>query len=150
VEIARDGGGTVVSQRARDEGSPTPRGLALGLPAHAGGLPVLQAVYLRHVDGRTGVHTREFTHTVTAWAAQPLTTPDGHEMRVPPTVAWLVQDNDGAPLLDVVARTHGDFTYGLGAGYAGSCRFTGTYRGHPVEGTSYMEWITRRGVPGVE
>jgi len=108
-----------------------------------GGLPVLQAVYLRHVDGRASVHTRDFTHTVVEWAAHPLTTPDGHEMRMPHTVAWSVQDDDGAPLLDVSVIANGDFTYGLGAGYAGSCRFTGTYRGRPVEGTSYLEWITR-------
>ena len=108
-----------------------------------GGLPVLQAVYLRHVDGRSSVHTRDFTHTVVEWTAQPLTTPDGHEMRMPHTVAWSVQDDDGAPLLDVSVIANGDFTYGLGAGYAGSCRFAGTYRGRPVEGTSYLEWISR-------
>jgi len=107
------------------------------------GLPVLQAVYLRHVDGRSSVHTHSFTHTVQEWAAQPLVTPDGHEMRVPAAVAWSVQDDDGAPLLDVVARANGDFTYGLGAGYAGSCRYEGTYRGRQVEGTSYLEWISR-------
>jgi hypothetical protein len=104
---------------------------------------MLQAVYLRHVDGRATVHTRGFTHAVTDWARRPLTTPDGHHMRVPAAVAWSVQNDDGAPLLDVVARANGDFTYGLGAGYAGSCRFVGTYRGLPVEGTSYLEWISR-------
>lgn len=107
------------------------------------GLPVLRSVYLRHTDGRATVHTRGFTHDVRSWAPEPLVTPDGHAMRLPASVSWSVADADGAPLLAIDAETCGDFTYGLGAGYAGSTRWSGIYRGRPVKGTGYLEWITR-------
>jgi hypothetical protein len=67
-----------------------------------------------------------------------LTTPDGHAMRLPRSWSWSAGD-----AVRIEASANGDWVYGLGAGYAGSFTFLGTYGGDPVSGTGYVEWIDR-------
>ena len=108
------------------------------------GLPVQRIVYIRTVDGAATTHTRGYEHTVHKYSPGNLTTPDGHQMRMPKRFAWRVEDDDGADLITIDGTTNDDFAYGLGAGYAGSYQYTGRYRGAPVTGTGYIEWIDRR------
>ena len=110
----------------------------------SGGLVVQQMVYVRTSDGTATRHVRRFRHHVDTYADERLVTPDGFAMRMPKTFTWSVQDDDGSELITIQGTTNGDFRYGLGAGYAGSYAYTGTFRGEPVTGTAYQEWIDRR------
>ena len=108
------------------------------------GLPFHRTVYIRTVDGAATTHTRGYAHTVHEYSPEHLTTPDGHKMRMPKRFAWRVADDDGDDLITIDGPTNDDFVYGLGAGYAGSYHYTGRYRGAPITGTGYIEWIDRR------
>ena len=81
---------------------------------------------------------------MTEHASEPLRTPDGRSMTMPRRLRWRVDDTDGTELISIDGTTNGDWSYGLGAGYAGSYAYTGRYRGAPVAGTAYIEWIDRR------
>jgi hypothetical protein len=108
------------------------------------GLPLHRTVYIRTVDGAATTHTHGYEHTVHEYSPDHLTTPDGHKMRMPKRFAWRIADHDGADLITVDGTTNDDFAYGLGAGYAGSYHYTGRFRGAPITGTGYIEWIDRR------
>jgi hypothetical protein len=108
------------------------------------GLPVQRTVYVRGVDGTATTHTQDFRHQVLEYARQPRTTPDGHRMQMPKRFNWAVDDDSGEQLISVDGITNDDFVYGLGSGYAGSYQFTGRFRGAPITGTGYIEWIDRR------
>jgi hypothetical protein len=108
------------------------------------GLPVHRIVYIRRVDGTATTHTRGYKHTVGEYCPDPLTTPDGHNMRMPKRFGWRVAGDDGADLVTVDGTCNDDFAYGLGTGYVGSYRYTGRFRGAPITGTGYIEWIDRR------
>ena len=108
------------------------------------GLPLHRTVYIRTVDGAATMHTGGYEHTVHEYYPDPLTTPDGHKMRMPKRFAWRVADDDGADLITIDGTTNDDFAYGLGAGYAGSYHYTGRFRGARITGTGYIEWIDRR------
>jgi hypothetical protein len=99
---------------------------------------------VRDVDGAATTHTRGFRHQVLEYAPQPLTTPDGHRMRMPRRFTWSVDDGSGNELISIDGVANDDFAYGLGSGYAGSYQFTGRFRGAPIAGTGYIEWIDRR------
>jgi len=108
------------------------------------GLPVQRMVYVRAVDGTATTHTQDFRHKVLEYAPEPRITPDGHRMRMPKRFNWTVDDDSGEELINVDGITNDDFAYGLGSGYAGSYEFTGRFRGTPITGTGYIEWIDRR------
>jgi hypothetical protein len=108
------------------------------------GLPVQRIVYVRTVDGAATIYTRGYQHTVHEYSPDHLATPDGHRMRMPKRFAWRVEDDDGADLISIDGTANDDFAYGLGTGYAGSYEYTGRYRGTPITGTGYIEWIDRR------
>jgi hypothetical protein len=98
---------------------------------------------VRSLDDYGAIYTRGYRHTVHEYAPEPLVTPDGVTMRMPKAFAWRVEDHDGQELITIDGRTNDDFVYGLAAGYAGSYTYTGTYRGKPIDGTGYIEWIDR-------
>lgn len=102
------------------------------------GLPVQRTVYVRSLDGTTSTHEVRFHHEVLEYG-ETLTTPDGVAMRMPKRFTWGVGD-----LIEIEGVTGDDFAYGMAAGYAGSYEFTGTFRGRPIAGRGYLEWIDRR------
>jgi hypothetical protein len=108
------------------------------------GLPVHRCVYLRHRNGTSSTHLRGFRHVVLEEAPERLLTPDGHLMPMPKQLRWSVDNADGTVLISIDATTNDDFTYGLGAGYAGSCHYRGRFNGKRISGTGYIEWIDRR------
>jgi Family of unknown function (DUF6670) len=108
------------------------------------GVPLHRIVYLRDVEGTATSHTRGYQHTVYEYCPDELTTPDGHQMRMPKRFAWRVADDDGADLITIDGTSNEDFAYGLGTGYAGSYHYVGRFRDAPIAGTGYIEWIDRR------
>jgi hypothetical protein len=108
------------------------------------GIVIQRMVYVRDVDGNGTRHTRDFRHVVHAYAEEPLVTPDGFRMTMPQSFSWSVLDDDGSELVSIEGTANGDYRYGLGAGYAGSYHYTGVFRGEPIGGTAYHEWVDRR------
>jgi hypothetical protein len=60
-------------------------------------------------------------------------------MRLPLRFAWRADD-----VIEIHGTTNADWTYGLGAGYVGTYNYEGTFRGRPVNGCGYIEYIDCR------
>ncbi|ENC9896341.1 TPA: hypothetical protein SL686_006820 [Pseudomonas aeruginosa] len=108
------------------------------------GLEAQRRVYLRSLDDHGGVYLRGFDFSVQRFAPTPVTTPNGTRMRLPQEFTWRVEDDDGNELITIRGDANGDFQYGLAAGYVGSYRYEGRFRGRPVSGTGYIEYIDLR------
>ncbi|HEX6591437.1 MAG TPA: DUF6670 family protein [Moraxellaceae bacterium] len=108
------------------------------------GLPVQRRVYVRSLDSHGGIYSRGFDFTVHEYEASPVTSPEGATMRLPRRFSWQVQDDQGKELIVIDGECNGDFRYGMAAGYAGSYRYQGRFRGQPLQGTGYIEYIDYR------
>ncbi|MGX1811518.1 DUF6670 family protein [Nocardia sp. NPDC055321] len=106
------------------------------------GLPIQRRVYVRGLDDHGTVHTRGFEFTVDRHLDQP--TPTGTTMRLPEHLRWRVLDDRGEVLISIAGAANHDYSYGLGAGFVGSYDYVGSFRGAPIAGTAYMEYIDRR------
>lgn len=107
------------------------------------GVPVIEAAWLRSRDSYSRTYASDVEFTVTRYEDEPRIAPDGRAMRLPRTFTWTVRD--GA---DTVAVIHGTvdtpFTYGLCSGYVGGYRYEGRFRGKPVAGRAYIEYVDQR------
>jgi hypothetical protein len=110
-------------------------------------LPIQRRVYIRGLDQPVAVYHHGFSHTITDRRPTPMITPDGHPMPMPARFAWSVNDQHGEQVIAIDATANDDWVYGLGAGYAGSYSYTGTYRTTPIAGDAYIEHIDRRPTP---
>jgi hypothetical protein len=101
----------------------------------------IRGAYERGLDEYGGMRPQA-TMTVTDERTLPAVTPDGREMQLPARWTWTVEDDSNDSILivlDCVATD--DWIYGLGAGYVGSFEYAGSYRGRPVSGIGYVEYI---------
>jgi len=101
-----------------------------------GRVPVQRAVHVRTRDGATAVRRG---HRWRVHDHSTATTPDGRSMRLPRRFTWGATD---------VGEIHGtasdDWAYGLGAGFVGTYDYEGTFRGRPIGGRAYLEYIDCR------
>ncbi len=107
------------------------------------GETALEAAWLRSKNSYSHAYHQQVHFEVTRYEDQDRIAPDGRRMRLPKTFTWTVQD--GA---DTVAEIHGTvdtpFTYGLCSGYVGGYRYEGSFRGRPVSGRAYIEYVDQR------
>lgn len=104
----------------------------------AAGATACKLAHLRVLDGETTVY-QEVSFEVTP-RAEPEIDPVGRAMRVPRGFRWTVRDGaEEIAVLDGTVDT--PLRYGHGRGYVGAYSFKGTFRGGPVSGTAYFEWI---------
>lgn len=108
------------------------------------GMAVQRRVYLRSLDDHGGIYSRSFDFTVQEYEDQPVLSPEGVSMRLPRRFSWQVQDDDGQELITIEGLAHGDFQYGMAAGYAGSYAYQGHFRGRAIQGNGYIEYIDYR------
>lgn len=113
--------------------------LLFGQVRGPGGLGLLRSTYVRGLTD-PGARYDDTRFVVEEREAAPLVTPDGREMRMP-TRFTLRARGRGRTVIDIEGRPHGDWAYGLGAGFVGSYAYTGTYEDRPIEGTAYMEYV---------
>lgn len=106
-----------------------------------GNTSLQRAVYIRHRDGTNEVLCDEFELEVQEFQPPTAPTPHGRRMPLPKRLAWSVRDSSGGPVLSIEGVTNDDFVFGLGVGYAGSYDYSGNFRGTPVTGTAYLEWV---------
>ncbi|MGW5076347.1 DUF6670 family protein [Rhodococcus sp. NPDC004095] len=109
-----------------------------------GGVPLLRTAYLRTRSGDSVGYTAGCTLTVVQAADRSHRTPDGREMTLPETFRWRLSVG-GDELLTLDCTASGDWCYGLGAGYVGSFRYDGWFRGRAVTGLGYAEYVDVRG-----
>jgi hypothetical protein len=101
-------------------------------------------VYVRAVDAPSRVVRRGVEFSVVRYEDEPRHTPDGRSMRLPAEFSWAAANDDGTDLVRIEGRANGDWAYGVAAGFAGSYAYTGTFRGGPIHGTGYLEYIDGR------
>jgi hypothetical protein len=106
------------------------------------GTPMIQTAWIRSLDQYTQTY-REVEFTVTGHQAEAAVAPDGRTMQLPETFTWIVTEG-GSPLLIIEGRVDTPFSYGLGSGYVGGYAYKGQYRGEPISGRGYIEYIDRR------
>jgi hypothetical protein len=105
-----------------------------------GGVVLTRSAYVRGLDD-PGSESQRVRFTVETHADQPRRTPDGREMRLPATLRLEADEPDGTPMTRLAGECHGDWAYGLGAGFVGSYAYEGAFRGRPVSGTAYLEYV---------
>lgn len=108
------------------------------------GLPVQRRIYVRSLDDHGGIYSRGFDFTVQEYEDRPVVSPEGMTMRLPRRFSWRVDDDSGNELITIAGDCNGDFKYGMAAGYAGSYRYEGRFKGKPIQGTGYIEYIDCR------
>ncbi len=108
------------------------------------GLPVQRRIYVRSLDDHGGIYSRGFDFTVQEYEDRPVVSPEGVKMRLPRRFSWRVDDDNGNELITIAGDCNGDFKYGMAAGYAGSYRYEGRFKGKPIQGTGYIEYIDCR------
>lgn len=106
------------------------------------GTVLARGAYVRGLDDYGAEH-RDATFTVETYEEGVRTTPAGRPMRLPATITWSARAN-GADFINVRGTCNGDWAYGLGAGYVGSYRYIGKFRGEPIAGTAYIEYVDLR------
>ncbi len=108
------------------------------------GMHVQRRVYVRTLDDHGRIYSQGFDFTVQELEAEPVVTPYGAAMRLPKRFSWRVDDERGRELIAIQGLANGDFNYGMAAGYAGSYEYQGRYKGKPINGRGYMEYIDQR------
>ncbi|MDO8329220.1 MAG: hypothetical protein Q7T36_01975 [Fluviicoccus sp.] len=101
-------------------------------------------VYVRSLDDHGGTYTHGFDFIVHEHEAESVVTPDGTAMRLPKKFSWRVDDESGNELISIGGSANGDFKYGMAGGYAGSYGYRGRFKGRPIDGTGYIEYIDCR------
>jgi uncharacterized protein DUF6670 len=103
------------------------------------GIPILRGCYVRTLDdGSLTYQDCEFS--VRAHDPGAATSPTGINMRLPAEFTWRVRHSDH-DLLELTGRPDRNWLYGLGRGYAGSFAYDGRFRGAPISGRGYIEYI---------
>ncbi|MCH8498980.1 MAG: hypothetical protein LAT63_10910 [Marinobacter sp.] len=109
------------------------------------GMEVQRRVYVRSLDSHGGIYSEGFDFTIHSREEGAVVSPNGDRMRLPKRFSWRVDGDDGSELISLTGECNGDFNYGMTAGYAGSYRYTGHFKGKSVSGTGYIEYIDLRG-----
>jgi len=98
--------------------------------------------HVRTTDGPSEVHD-DVTFEVVSWD-EPRTDPWGRTMPVPAELRWRVRDAAGDLLLDLEGKLDAPWRFGHGRGYVSAYSYAGHFRGRPVEGSAYIEWVDVR------
>ena len=106
-------------------------------------VPIVKTAFLRG-PSRPSEEYNDLSFRVLAHESAPRRTPDGRSMRLPAELEWTVCDRHGDEIVRLHGRCHGDWQYGLGAGFVGSYDFTGAVEGRSVTGTAYAEYVDLR------
>ncbi len=109
-----------------------------------GGLRIKSAVYERSLGAHGNVLTFGHVWAVHEYDEEPLTTPDGRVMWLPKRFSWRVADDDRHEAVRIDGHAHGDWAYGLGAGFVGTYDYLGFYRDREIRGVAYIEYIDCR------
>lgn len=107
------------------------------------GFPVQRAVYLRSLTDHGGTYEDNFRFEVHL-EPSPRRTPNGLSMHLASQVDWSVDDEYGNTLVEIHGITNDDYVYGMAGGYVGSYKYTGRFRGEPITGTGYIEYLGNR------
>lgn len=107
-------------------------------------MPGQRRIYVRSLNDHGGIYTRGFDFTVQEFEAEAVVTPNGTRMRLPQKFSWRVDDDQGRELIVIEGLANGDFKYGMAGGYAGSYGYRGSFKGHAIKGTGYIEYMDYR------
>ena len=112
----------------------------------ARGATACRLLHVRTLGGRAEVF-QDVTFEVAAWGT-PQVDPWGRPMRIPAEITWHANGTGGQPLLELHGTLDAPLRFGHGRGYVSAYTYTGTFRGRPIHGSAYIEWIdVRRSVP---
>jgi hypothetical protein len=108
----------------------------------AGGIELIYATWVRGLDDY-GTELLDTTFEIDEYESTPRSTPGGRDMRMPATVTWSARHR-GEEVVSINGSCNGDWVYGLGAGFVGSYDYVGRFRGEPIRGTAYFEYVDLR------
>ncbi|HNB00077.1 MAG TPA: hypothetical protein PLC19_11415, partial [Marmoricola sp.] len=80
----------------------------------------------------------------TEWSTKPAITAAGATMRTPERINWVVRDDNGDVITQIIGEPTNSWAPGLGAGVVGSYIYTGAFRGTEISGSAYLEWVDLR------
>jgi hypothetical protein len=106
------------------------------------GIELACATYVRGLDDY-GCELLDTRFEILDYEPAPRPTPAGRGMRLPSRLTWSAR-LQGSEVISISGRCHGDWVYGLGAGFVGSYEYSGSFRGKAIAGTAYIEYIDLR------
>lgn len=107
--------------------------------------PVVTGAWLKGLDGASKRWVSgEVVFDILDHRTEPQVAPDGSVTHLPSRFRWRIHGSDGEVVTEINARTDTDFVYGVGKGWIGGYRYTGTHEGQPVEGIGYLEYARTR------
>ncbi len=109
----------------------------------ARGRTACRLLHVRVLGEETSVY-EDVTFEVTAWD-RPQTDRWGRTMRVPQTMRWTVRDG-ASVVFRIDATVDSPLRFGHGRGYVSAYSYDGVFRGAPVAGSGYMEWVDTRSI----
>lgn len=104
--------------------------------------PLITAVYERVAGQGSRRLDGEVRFQVRTTQAEVAVAPDGSEMKLPQTFRWTV--TGGGREMEIEAHVDTPMLYGLCTGYVGGYRWEGQFKGRPVSGRGYIEYIDQR------
>ncbi|MCF8589094.1 DUF6670 family protein [Gordonia liuliyuniae] len=108
-----------------------------------GGVPLCTTAFHRNRSG-TSQSFPNVSFEVTETRADPEPTPYGKPMPVPARTRFRVWDEAGNLWLDLRTVMDTPLTYGLGSGFVSGFAHESHWRGAPISGRGYLEYIDRR------
>lgn len=109
------------------------------------GAPTFVAAYLRtagkndakRIDG-------EVNFQVLSLKKQPAIAPDGSITPVPEEFRWTIKDKFGALLWEINGNIDTPMVFGLGNGFIGGYKWSGTEKNKAIQGRGYIEYVDQR------
>lgn len=105
------------------------------------GVDLLATAYVRSLDSYSQSYDAHCE--VLTYQEQLAIAPDGNRMRLPQTLQWTIEEG-GQVLGIITGEIDTPFSYGLGSGYVGGYHYSGQFRGQPISGRGYIEYIDRK------
>lgn len=98
------------------------------------GVTACKLAYVRTSGKRAEVYS-DVHFDVLEWG-EPQVDPTGQTMRMPARMRWTIAD-----IAELVAVIDSPPRYGHGNGYVGAYTYDGLWKGEPVSGNGYFEWV---------
>ena len=117
--------------------------IVFGQAQGPGGIDVIRSASLRQLQ-HPAVQYQNIEFTVTEWSTKAAITAAGATMRTPERINWVVRDDNGDVITQIIGEPTNSWAPGLGAGVVGSYIYTGAFRGTEISGSAYLEWVDLR------
>ena len=110
--------------------------------ARVGGMgsPCVESAWLRQRGQASVCYANNTRFNVSEYETTARSTPNGDQMRLPRCFNWTVKDGNRT-IAVINGEVDTPMTYGLCRGYVGGYQYQGEFKGKPLDGRAYIEYV---------